>query len=306
MGKRFPFVYRLAVESLRQTHPDWRITVHYSDPPNNEDWKALARKAEMRPLDDKALLEALPSSLAGVADVYRGIADGYPAGRSNVLRYLILLREGGIYIDFDTLTLRSFEPLTQGEGFIGEETVFRSDDDRVSGKAGLELLPYGTMFGLSYGLSYANTRWFRNRRTLNKVDGLIRKGWSARKLNNAVLGASANHPFFASALARIPQIDPKIRFALGPMLMNQVWDANGGQGITRLNEKAFYVIPPSQTFRFFQGPAPVLPPDVFTLHWCSSNHKEWAAKLNPKSLVHLPKPLSLYPKLALEVIERGI
>ena len=59
IGRRFPFVNRLAVESLRQSNPGARITIHYEDPPGNADWKALAKHTELRPLDLPSLLASL-------------------------------------------------------------------------------------------------------------------------------------------------------------------------------------------------------------------------------------------------------
>ncbi len=284
MGKNFPFAYRLSIETCRLHHPHADIRVHFADPPDNEHWRAVSRCAEMVPLDETGLLASLPTELASIADVYRRIAGGYPAGKSNVLRYLILLRDGGIYLDCDTLTLRPFTPLLAHRGFIGEETVFKADDDRVSGKAGWELYPLGALFGVSYGLAYANVRWLGNASPVNAADRLLRKLWSARKLNNAVLGAEAGHSFFATALARIPQIDPGIRFALGPILMNETWEQTGGEGMQRLDENAFYFIPPSQTFRFFFGPPPTLPANAYAVHWCNSNHKELVRTLSPESV----------------------
>jgi hypothetical protein len=302
MGKNFPFAYRLSVETCRQHHPNADIRVHFADPPSNEHWKALGRCAEMVPLDEEGLLSALPSELAGIADVYRGIAGGYPAGRSNVLRYLLLHRDGGIYLDCDTLTLRPFAPLRQYQGFIGEETVFKADDDRVAGKAGLELLPLGALFGLSYGLAYANARWLGNQPALNHLDRFIRHGWSARKLNNAVLGSEPGHPFFSQAIARIPKINPSIRFALGPILMNEIWQQTGGAGMERLDESAFYFIPPSQTCRFFYGPPLPLPENAYAVHWCNSNHKELVRTLSPRAVLDFKGTKPLFYQLAEKVL----
>jgi hypothetical protein len=304
MGKNFPFAYRLSVESCRRHHPDAEIKVHFADPPDNAHWRAVEQYAEMVPLNEDSLLAALPSTLSSVADVYRGIAGGYPAGRSNVLRYLILLRDGGIYLDCDTLTLRPFTPLLNNQGFIGEETVFRADDDRVSGRAGLELLPYGALFGMSYGMAYANARWLGDQKWVNQCDRFLRRGWSLRKLNNAVLGAQAGHPFFTAAVQRIPQIDPGVRFALGPILMNETWDATHGKGMQRLGENAFYFIPPSQTFRFFLGPAATLPSDAYAVHWCNSNHKELVRTLTPEMILSAKGELPLFYQLASALLNR--
>lgn len=307
IGKRFPFVNRLAVESLRQTNPGARITVHFEDPPDNADWKALDKVVELRPLDLPALLGALPPSMSAVVPVLSGISSGYPAGRSNILRYLILYREGGVYLDFDTLTVKDYSPLLGHPAFIGEESVFKPDDDRVAGRIKPEIVPLGILFGLSYYGSYFNCRHFGDSALGNALNRLCMKGWSIDKLNNAVLGAEAANPFFGRALALVPETDPKIRYALGPILMNRTWDEGGAarESMRRLDRSHFYFIPPSQTYRFFFGPAPELPSTAYTLHWCSSNHKDLAAGLTLQNLGRKAQNPTLFQKIAYEVIQRG-
>lgn len=309
IGKRFPFVNRLAVESLRQTNPDARITIHYEDPPDNADWQALAANTELRPLDLPALLGSLPPSMSAVTPILEGISKGYPAGRSNILRYLILYKEGGIYLDFDTLTVKDYRPLLGHPAFIGEEVVFKPDDDRVKGIYKPEIVPLGILFGLSYWLSYWNCRYLQDSAAGNALDRLFRKGWSDTKLNNAVLGCEAGNAFFGRALALVPETDPKIRYALGPILMNRTWDQGGASrdAMHRLGTQAFYFIPPSQTYRFFHGPAPTLPPDAYTLHWCSSNHKDLAGGLTLENLRQPAEPgrATLFHKVAEGVIRNG-
>jgi hypothetical protein len=299
-------VNRLAVESILQTNPGAKVTIHYENPPDNADWRALQAKVAFQAIDLPSLLASLPASMAKVAPVLEGISSGYPAGRSNILRYLILYREGGIYIDFDTITVRDYRPLLVHPAFIGEETVFRYDDDRVSGRFKPGIIPAGACFGLSYYLSYWNCKYLGDAAFLNGVNRALMRYWSARKLNNAVLGGEAGSAFFGRAIALVPETDPKIRYALGPILMNRTWATDAAALMHRCSAAHFYFIPPSQTYRFFYGPAPALPAEAYSLHWCSSNHKRLAAGL---TLENLGKPVvdpTLFHKLALDVIRKGI
>jgi hypothetical protein len=306
IGRHFPFVNRLAVESILQTNPGARITVHFEDPPDNPDWRALQSKVEFRPLSLPALLAALPASMAAVVPVLEGISAGYLAGRSNILRYLILYAEGGVYIDFDTVTVRDYRPLLTHPAFIGEEAVFRYDDDRVAGKFPLALIPTGLAFGASYYLSYANCRWLGDSAAGNAANRALMRLWSDRKLNNAVLGSAPGNAFFGKAISLVPGTDPGIRYALGPILMNRTWATEAAAHMRRLSEDHFYCIPPSQTYRFFYGPARPLPTEAYSVHWCSSNHKQLAAQLTRENLGRpSPRP-ALFQRLAYEVLEKGI
>lgn len=305
MGKKFPFVNRLAVESARQLHPDAEILLHYEDPPvGNPDWEALRAKAEFRPIDLPALLAALPENLRPAADALGKISAGYPAGKSNVLRYLLLYRDGGVYLDFDTLTLKSFAPLLGHTAFVGEEEVFAADDDRVAGRYAWNFPIMAALFGASYGLAQLNARALGNLRALDAANRVVMKTWSERKLNNAILGAEPGAAFFGRALELVPDTDAGLRFALGPMLMNRVYD-EASTPVTRLGKDVFYAIPPSQTVRFFYGPAPRLPAEAVAVHWCSSNHKRLAPTLT-REVLSDTRRTDLYSTLAREILARGI
>jgi hypothetical protein len=253
----------------------------------------------------QSLLSDLPASMASVVPVLEQISSGYLAGRSNILRYLILYREGGIYLDFDTITVNDYQPLLQYPAFIGEEAVFRYDDDRVSGKIKLGIVHTGILFGLSYYLSFWNSRYLDNAAIMNSVNALLMRGWSDKKLNNAVLGCEPASPFFAQVISMVPDTDPSIKYALGPILMNKAWTTDAAKNIHRLSSDHFYTIPPSQTFRFFYGPAPTLPKATYSIHWCSSNHKALASNLTLENLGKPSKSPTLFHKLAYEVIHKG-
>ena len=211
----------------------------------------------------------------------QGVSAGYPAGRSNILRYLILYREGGIYLDFDTLTVKDYRPLLAHPGIhrrgIRLQTRRRPGGRQIHARH----RPLGILFGLSYYLSLWNCRFLGDSSAVNALNRLLMRAWSVDKLNNAVLGCEAGNAFFGRALALVPETDPRIRYALGPILMNRTWNEGGEarEAMRRLPRSHFYFIPPSQTFRFFYGPSPALPGDAYTLHWCSSNHKDLAAGL---------------------------
>ena len=286
IGRRFPYVNRLAVESLLLANPGAEAVIHWADPPSNEHWRSLETLSRVvfRELDLDELLEGVPNP-DGIRRVLESVSDDYPAGRSNVWRYLVLNRFGGIYADFDVLALRSMEPLLGDRGFVGEELVFKADDERVQGAPfRASMIPEYAAFLASWGLTRVNSRCLRASRAGEALSEALSKVWGVRKLNNAVLGAEAGHPFFRRALELVPETDPAVRYGLGPILMNRVWAETGGEGMARLGPEAFYAVPPSQTHRFFCRHERPMPEGAYLVHWCSSNEKEKAAKLTPEFL----------------------
>lgn len=58
------------------------------------------------------------------------------AGRTDLLRYEIILREGGIYVDADVEPLRAFDDLLHGDPFMGWESEDRLCPTVIGGEAG--------------------------------------------------------------------------------------------------------------------------------------------------------------------------
>ncbi len=301
MGQSFPYVNYLAVKTLVKHNPRAKFTIHYANPPkNNKNWDAALSLCEGIEIDYGKLFAAIESNISEaykLESVLNAISKNYPAGVSNILRYVILYLEGGIYIDFDTLCIQSFEPLLKFPGFIGEEVVYKHDDERVSKGFKLSHIPGAAFFGLSFlgsrlfsKISGLNGLW-------NKLDPLVQNIWKDTKLNNAVLAAVPHHPFFKAALETIPGQDPKIKYNLGPILMNKLWEEGKAGQMMRLPPVAFYFIPPSQTHRFFTPAPEKIPHDAYCIHWCSSNHKKKASTLDETSVFSNPKGC-LYNKIA--------
>ncbi len=96
-GSRFLFAHYLAVKSAWMVNRPQSITVYYAHQPAGEWWQEVQQFATVLQVD-------------AVEEIYgRGLH--HFAHRADVLRLLALRRDGGIYLDADTLCLRPFSPL---------------------------------------------------------------------------------------------------------------------------------------------------------------------------------------------------
>lgn len=109
----FPFClyHYLAVLSARVVNKDYEIIMHYYHEPQNEWWEKTKAIAKM------VKLESSPTHI-------RGIPIKQCAHKADLVRIEILMKEGGIYLDIDTICIRPFDPfLSIPKGFImGLET----------------------------------------------------------------------------------------------------------------------------------------------------------------------------------------
>jgi hypothetical protein len=106
-GKPFSFVHYLAILSAQIANGPDEIVLHHAYEPDGIWWERA------RPLVRLNRVQA-PTSVFGQGVVHY-------AHKADVLRLEILLSEGGIYLDIDTLCIRSFSPLLAHSTVMGIE-----------------------------------------------------------------------------------------------------------------------------------------------------------------------------------------
>lgn len=109
MGRALGRQELACLRTIRFHHPHWQIIVHAKE--YSPHWKPPAQHAELRVLD---WLDSEARELLGLC---RGAAMC-----SDVVRYFVLRRWGGVWIDFDVVCLRPFDKLCQAPGFVGSES----------------------------------------------------------------------------------------------------------------------------------------------------------------------------------------
>lgn len=96
-GLPFYFCYWVAVRSAMRLNPGYEVNLWYEEEPSSRYFDALAGLVNLRKVTppDQVFGNPVP----------------HYAHKADVLRLQILLQEGGIYLDLDTVTVRSFEDL---------------------------------------------------------------------------------------------------------------------------------------------------------------------------------------------------
>lgn len=276
-GKGFPYPFSLAVKSAAARHPDWAIVLHVgAEPEGNPHWDAILPLVEIRRQDPEEVLLQVPRIGQELVDLHRAVPASYPAGRSNLVRLAVLASEGGWYLDFDTLCVARLDSVATTGAVIGEEWVWRFDQERVSSGFAPKMVPSVLAFAVSWLGAKSNLL-----RPDGRIESRLRRIWARKELNNAVIGSESGHPWIQRLLELACQQDPKVRFALGPALVNLGWNRPGEAPLPlRLPPEDFYQFPPSQTARYFKSPKRDLPSGSVVLHWCSSNHRDLVKRLD--------------------------
>lgn len=268
-GQTLPWLYAQAIRSAATRGGFTRVVLHHRDDLSRRAiWSDLLRLPNFEAgfLEEKKLLrQAGGGKLARVAEEPISLL-----ARSNLVRAALLYTEGGVYLDTDTITVRSLAGLRKtSTAFVGlERIVFpywvrRSRNPLVLINAGLKdatryvfrLLPYGYLF-------------FPRLET-----------WYYLAANNAVLAAAPGHPFLASLLAAIVQVPEKQRrapHALGTHILQSTLEQYPGQDVRTYGPEYFFPLGPQISRHWFRrgNKRPldeVIGPETRVVHWYASD-----------------------------------
>ena len=221
---------------------------------------------ELVPLDDRALCEE--ASGPSLADLVAQLES--PVARSNLVRTALVYRDGGVYLDMDTLTIRPFDEVrAKAPGFLGEEhivfpeEVVSSWDPRVKAKAYLKTTVRDVFRRLPYGY-----------RHFPRIEQHYH-----RAVNGAIMGGVPGHAFFERYLREMTKV-PRARWnkphALGTHLLQATYKSYDGDDLYTFPPPYFYPLPPeisAHWFRFYRDgvdPMEVLDPETCCVHWYAS------------------------------------
>lgn len=306
MGRQFPFFCRLAVESALQANPDATVEIHLHGPcPGSVDFAAVSAypRVEIHDIDDLAhLFGDLDEPASRYLELFERIPESAASARSNLLRYGILHRRGGVYVDFDVLFLRGLDDLLGHPAFIGQERVWKDGKAREAGECSLAMGLSGAAWLTSFVLRRVDAHALGGRRLLEGPARAVERAWATYNQNNAVIGSEPGGRFIRRVLHAALDQSPTVRFALGPTLVTRVV-ADDDSDVYCCPEQTLYPVPPSCSFQFFHGAPPAVSDDTVLIHYVASNHKRLLADLDVGA-VRASTERGLFYQLARDVVRR--
>ncbi len=272
LGHHFPWVHWLALASASERGEVKRVLVHHTDSISSEWWPAAKDlpRVETHRLEPEALLESVGDHAGELIDLFRLLRR--PAARSNVLRTALLYTRGGIYLDFDTVTMGPLAPLLDEAGvFCGAERLAfpfdpgRNRDIRRMASAWARTGARDLMRRLPNGW-----RWFRRVENLYPV-----------AVNNAVMGCHAEHPLIRELLTRMATTTARqrlSRYGLGTHLLQQTVKEYDADDLVIHPPQVFYPLGPEISEHWFRrSHAPLsqfVTPATRAVHWYASVRAE--------------------------------
>ena len=303
-GRDFPYTHALAIRSLARACAPEAIVLHVS-----EDLRGVAQfdqvAARVPALSQRRL--DLDHLLAGCEDfdvstlrsVYLELLNRKRwAALSDILRYLILLREGGVYLDFDIIAVRDLRPVLRScQGFCGRERI---------------LVPARVFRGRRW-TSYLRTgpldllRLICSRMTAGIDLWRHIEHLYPAAINGAVLGLEAGHALAREALAAVPARVPGLacrRPAIGPDLLQDLIDGAQRTDMKVFDAPAFYPLGPTMAVQYFRKTKnvvelarKVVTDATYVVHWYNDNMRK-LSRPKDASEVHALADKQLFAHIA--------
>jgi len=280
-GDKLPWANSLAVESAARYGGFDKVIFHFE--------KGLGESAalsqlvkhpniEMRELSPISLLGNIDGLGVELVNIFNRLESF--AAKANMVRAAILLSEGGVYLDTDTVTLRSFTPLLDTGVFCGCEHIALPGElfaTRLPGpwiKAGLKLAARDICRRIPKG-------W----RMFKKIEHFYQPA-----VNNAVLGAEKGHEFIRELMQRMIALPGKqqlVRYALGSHLIQSIVAESFYEDLTIHPPEYFYPLGPEISQHWFREyPSlhldEILTQSTYCVHWYGSvKTTKSIPKINP-------------------------
>jgi hypothetical protein len=272
IGTRLPWAYIFAILSAADNSELPEIVLHHTDPLEaGAELSALDRdgRIHLSRLNAEDLLRRAGTKLGVGGKLHALYARLHSlVARADVLRAAILYLEGGIYLDLDTVTVASLQPLLAAQQFVGTERIVWPQAARAS-RAPAVLARHIALDIVRKMLKRLPHGWAVFRR-LEKLYVL--------GINNAVLGCVAGSGFMAEYLLGMLRLSPErqtARYALGPQLLQDVVRRHGKQDVVVHPTEIFYPLPPEISEHWFRpvrnaGSVQVLSATTRVVHWYAS------------------------------------
>jgi hypothetical protein len=143
-ARDLPLYALIAIRSAMYHHPDWRVVLHCYEPPSGP----LAATI----LDQLILSYIAPFDFFGLAQIV------HPAHKADIVRLVALNELGGLYLDLDTVCVKSFDKLRNASFVMGIQASWMSDAPKLCNAT--MLAASNSEFGKSWQRAY---QYFRSR-----------------------------------------------------------------------------------------------------------------------------------------------
>ena len=225
-----------------------------------------------------------------------------PVSKTNLLRYALLYKYGGVYLDTDIIAVKPWDDLLKHKGFCGLEPV------------AFPQKLFASKNPLFYLFAWVRFLWRLLCVYLPHGEQIFRPTERLFSLcaNGAILGSEPKNEFFERAFAEINKMDEKEQlkhYRLGTHIMQKVTGNKSSEIMEMFPPAYFYPVGPDISVHLFRNGSAkrldkILLQQTRIVHWYNSVEKKYLRQqLNLKWLEE--HPTSAFAKMAGDIIENS-
>jgi len=222
-----------------------------------------------------------------------------PALKSDLLRFALVYKYGGVYLDTDIIAVKPWNDLLKYKGFCGLEAVAFPGDLYTSSNPFRYLLA-GILYLWRLLCAYLPRGW----QIFRLTEGLFR--YCA---NGAILGSEAKNEIiedFFSKISELKEKDFSVPACIGPHIVQKSTGNKSSKNMETLTSAYFYPLGPDISLQYFRNNSvkhldKILLPQTRIVHWYNSVEKKYLHRQLNKAWIE-EHPTSAFAKLAQDII----
>jgi len=301
LGDYLPWSTGIAILSAKQIQNAEETILYIKNEIHGEGFDLIKNKGILfKQIDEDSIFSGLGDN--GICGNTYKILENY-ALKADLLRLALLYKEGGVYLDTDTITIKPWNDLLQYKGFCGQESLAFPKKllDYPQVKCSNPFL--FLIAGFRYAWSYLCMNVPHGERVFRLAEGFFNLA-----VSNAVLASEAKNKLIEQAFAAINEMGEEERlrhFRLGPRLLQQITKNKSSEYMKVLPPAYFYPVSPNVIHRIFCKSSAkrlnkILLPQTRIIHWYNSIEKKYSQEqLNLKWIEK--HPTSAFAKLAIDI-----
>jgi len=285
LGDNLPWSTGIAILSAKQVQKAEETVLYIKNEIHGEGFDLIKNDKGilLKQIDEDSIFSGLGDN--GVCGNTYKILKNY-ALKADLLRLALLYKEGGVYLDTDTITIKPWNDLLQYKGFCGQESLAFPkkllDFPQVK-----SLNPFLYLIaGLRYAWSFLCKKVPQGERVFRFAEGFFNLA-----VSNAVLASEAKNKLIENAFAAINEMGKEERlrhFRLGPRLLQQITKNKSSEYMEILPPAYFYPVSPNVIHHIFCKDSAkrldkILLPQTRIIHWYNGIEKKYLQEPHPTS-----------------------
>jgi hypothetical protein len=270
-GEKLPWTAGLAILSVKQVQNPEEIVLYVDSEISGDGYDLIKDVSgiELKKIEDSLFSDLNDNGLIG--DLFHKFKK--PASKSDLLRYVLVYKFGGVYLDADIIAIKPWNDLLQYKGFCGLEVVTFPGDMYSSSNP----FPY-LLAGIRYSWRLLCAHLPQGWRIFRPTERFFR-----HCVNEAILGSEQGNKIIEDFFVKISELREKdfsLPACVGPHIVQKSTKNKSSENMEALPSTYFYPLGPDISLQYFRKGSvkmlnKILYPQTRIVHWYNNVERDY-------------------------------